>query len=321
MTMKKIIPSVTIFTIILGCGQSSVTTLPYDQAPDSAVIARVDNSTYTKAELERDVRIMSKLLKSAGYGADETTIADDPVAYRQIVLKNFVMREVVVHEAEHRGITLSAQEINDYQERFAANFTQHMPLSFKSLLSALGNEATVFRANLHKDALAEKFQTIVRQQLAARIAPVSKDDAVASREAALRHNSRLAGENRLIGKLATNAWKSIKAGNDFDVVGRKLSEMRKEISFDANRPDNSAAEAKFANGAVPPPSAIPGGLALAKARDKRHLSYIQFTFQSPREVLSVKDQQTALKDKAVGAAYQELLNKLKSQADISSLEL
>lgn len=313
--------SVLLFGFAIGCSRPSVTELPYEQAPDSAVIARIGDAIYTKGELERDVRIMVKLLEAAGFKQDEMTIYDDSVGYRRMILDQVLLREVVVQEAKRRGIALSASEMAEFQERFAGDFAQRIPFSFSAALTVLGTDATPFRSNLHKDALADKFKAVSCQRIAAGLPPVSREDAEARRKETLLHNSRLANENRLVGKLATNAWKSIRAGNDFDTVGRKLAEMRKEISFDANRADDSATAAKFANGAVPPPFAIPDGLVLAKARDSRHLAYVKFNFLTPRKVLSVEDQQAALQEKAVATAYRELLKKLKSQADISVLKL
>lgn len=319
--MKPTFTAVALLGAVLGCSQPSVTSLPYDEAPASALIARIGDATFTKGDLERDVRIMSKLAEAAGYKAEEMSVSQDPVGCRREMLDNIVMREVVVQEAVRRGIVLSPQEMDVYQERFAEEFAQRIPLSFVDLMSALGKDATAFRANLRKDALVDKFRTSVCDQLAAELPPADMAGAVAAREEALRHNARAADENRRVGKLATNAWMSIRAGNDFDTVGRKLPEMRKGVSFDPNRPDNSAGEARFANGAVPPPFAIPGGIALAKARDRRHLACIRFPYQPLREVPTVDGLLKAQRRKDVDAAFQKLLQRLRSQADVSALQL
>ena len=113
-----------------------------------------------------------------------------------------------------------------------AGFSGRVPMNFDAMLEALGPQATAFRNNLKKDALSAKMERILKEQIAVSLSETSKSDLEERRREALEFNRGLEAANRSLARLATNSWKSIRAGNDFAVVGQALVKMQKGIAFE-----------------------------------------------------------------------------------------
>lgn len=276
------------------------------------VVASVNGTVYTKAALERDVAIVEKLQSLAGYPSIERSDAAAQADYRRRVVNGFVAREILLQEAARRRIDLSPAEMQAFQNEFAAGFSGRMPMNFDALLEALGSQATVFRNNLKKDALSAKMERILKEQIAASLPETSKSDLERMRREALEFNRGLEAANRSLARLATNSWKSIRAGNDFAVVGRALVKMQKGIAFEPVFKDAEGRYSALAAGKVSAPTSVDGGLEFVKANGDAAFSRIVFRWQKPREVPS--DNGVAARKKAIQDAYARKIKELISAA-------
>ena len=285
-----------------------------DRRPTDEVVASVDGTVYTKAALERDVAIVEKLQALAGYPSIDRTDAAAQADYRRRVVNGFVVREILLKEAARRRIDLSPEEMRVFQDEFAAGFSEKLPVSFNALLEALGSQATAFRNNLKKDALSAKMERILREQIAASLPETPKSDLERMRREALEFNRSLEAANRSLARLATNSWKSIRAGNDFTVVGQALVKMQKGIAFEPVFKDELGRYAALAAGKVSAPTAVEGGLEFVKANGDSAFSRIVFRWQKPREVPS--NDGAAIRKKAIRDAYARKIAELKQAAKI-----
>ena len=282
------------------------------RSPDE-VVASVDGIIYTKAELERDVAIVEKLQSLAGYPSIDRADAAAQADYRRRVVNGFVIREMLLREAARRRLDLSPAEMLAFQDEFAAGFSGQMPMSFDALLEALGSRATVFRNNLKKDALSAKMERILKEQIAASLPETPKSEIERTRREALEFNRDLASANRSLARLATNSWKSIRAGNDFAAVGRALVKMQKGVAFEPVFRDSEGRYPALAAGQVSAPMPVEGGLELVKANGGAAFSRIAFRWQRPREVPS---DGKAAREKAIRDAYARKIAELKQAARI-----
>lgn len=293
---------------------SLIITFGCDRRPADEVVASVDGAVYTKAELERDVAIVEKLQSLAGYPSIDRTDTAAQADYRRRVVDGFVLREILLKEAARRRIDLSPAEMRAFQDEFAADFSGKIPMSFDAMLSALGHQATAFRNNLKKDALSAKVERILRGQIAASLPETPKSEIGRMHREALEFNRGLEAANRSLARLATNSWKSIRAGNDFAVVGQALVKMQKGISFEPVFWDESGRYATLAAGKVSALTPVEGGLEFVKANGDAAFSRIVFRWQKPREVPS--DGGAAVRQKAIRDAYARKITELKQAARV-----
>ena len=293
---------------------SLIITFGCDRRPADEVIASVDGAVYTKAELERDVAIVEKLQSLAGYPSIDRSDVAAQADYRRRVVDGFVVREILLKEAARRRIDLSPAEMRAFQDEFAADFSGKIPMSFDAMLSALGHQATVFRNNLKKDALSAKMERILKEQIAASLPERPKSEIERMRREALEFNRGLEAANRSLARLATNSWKSIRAGNDFAVVGQALVKMQKGVAFEPAFKDSSGRYSALAAGRVSALTPVEGGLEFVKANGDAAFSRIVFRWQKPREVPS--DGGAAVRQKAVRNAYARKITELKQAARV-----
>lgn len=310
--------------LAVGCGREP-SSLPYSQMSEDDVVATVNGVAYTKGELERDISITDRLYSFAGYDRDGRLDSETAQAYRRRILQGFIDREILLQEAARRHIELSSADMNAYQRQFAASLSENLPVNFDSLLFSLGPLATVFRNNLKKDALAAKFEQILREAAESVLPPVSSAEIEREREAALAFNRKLAKDTRALTRLATNSWKSIRAGNDFKTVGKKLPEIRPEVTFEPSFADPAGRFKALRPGELTSPAACDGGLQIIKAErgegGTRNLARILFRLNKPKAVLSTEETANALKAKAVNAQIAQQFKALKQAAKISSCQL
>ena len=274
-------------------------------------VASVDGAVYTRAALERDVEIIEKLQSLAGYPSIDRTDAAAQSNYRRRVVDGFVLREILLKEAARRHIDLSPAEMRAFQDEFAAGFSGRVPMNFDAMLEALGPQATAFRNNLKKDALSAKMERILKEQIAVSLSETSKSDLEERRREALEFNRGLEAANRSLARLATNSWKSIRAGNDFAVVGQALVKMQKGIAFEPVFRDAEGRYSALTAGKVSAPTPVEGGLEFVKANGDAAFSRIVFRWQKPREVPSDGN---AAHEKAVRDAYARKIRELISAA-------
>ena len=298
------LPVVLSLIIAFGC----------DRRPEGEVVASVDGTVYTKAELERDVAIVEKLQALAGYPSIDRSDAAAQADYRRRVVNGFVVREILLKEAARRRMDLSPAEMLAFQNEFAAGFSGQMPMNFDAMLEALGVQATAFRNNLKKDALSAKVERILKEQIAASLPETPKPEIERMRREALEFSRSLEAANRSLARLATNSWKSIRAGNDFTVVGQALVKMQKGVVFEPVFRDAEGRYAALAAGKVSALTPVEGGLEFVKANGDAAFSRIVFRWQKPREVPS--DGGAVVRQKAVRNAYARKIAELKQAAKI-----
>lgn len=290
--------------VLAGCGREPAAG-PYSGLPESALLLAVGDYEYDKAALEADIAIMNGLLRLSNLGAGDRASAD-PKAMRKAALDGILRREVLVREAGRRGITVTEDELDEYQERFAARCSRAVPLTIDDILVGLGPQAGAFRENMRREALAAKVQTWLLEGFAKRAA-VTREDAVRVRQEAIRQNDALPADNRALARLATNSWRSVRAGNDFAVVGRKLQELRKEISFEEACDRNDSELARLAAGELSPLLLRDGEYVFAKALkgkgQPRRLALITFRLRRPQAVGSVEDVERNLRLRAAEAEF------------------
>lgn len=318
--MKHISLSLVIALAALGGCNRQLKDLPYDQLDGNDIVARVGSATYTKAELERDVAITEKLSALAGFAPQEMASRQNPSKFRQQVANGFVGRELLLQEAARRKIDLLPDDMQAFQAEFAAGISSRMPMTFKGLLDALGPEATQFRNNLKKDALSARIEQILRQEFLAAQPAVSASDAEAKRREALAFNRKVEETNRSLMRLATNSWRSIRAGNDFATVGRKLAEMRQEITFDAAYADPAGRHAKTPPNLTLPPTAAEDGVEVVKVVQApdgaRTIGRIFFRPKTPRDVPTEQTASEAVRQDAANVAYSNWIKSRRAAADV-----
>ena len=310
----------TMLGLAVGCGRET-SSLPYSQMSEEDVVATVNGVAYTKGELERDIAITDRLFSFAGYDHDGRLASETPQAYRQRVLRGFIDREILLQEAARRHIELTDSDMAAYQRQFAASLSDKLPLNFDSLLSSLGPLATVFRNNLKKDALAAKIEQVFCEAAESVLPTASPTEIAREREEAIAFNRKLAQDTRALTRLATNSWKSIRAGNDFKTVGKKMPEIRPEIAYEPSFADPAGRFRGLRPGELTPPRACDGGLEIVKAErgtdGKAALARILFRLKKPKAVLSPEETVDVLKAKAVKAQVALQFKALKQAAKIS----
>ena len=252
--MKALFPvSVTCLTLwLLGCERTDEN-VPYYRLPDSAVVAAVGNARCTKGDVRRNEEIMSRLVALCG-----TAAKVDPGAFRHNYTTAFVVQAILVREATRSGLSLSNEDLVRQQKRFLASIPGRTNLTYGRILSALGSLAPTFEANQRREALANEMEEVLRAEFAKKAAAASS--------------------------FATNAWKSIRAGNDFDAVGQKLVQMGKNVAYEAACATPPGELAELPVGAVSPLTATEGGLSIWKAKtdasNKKSYSRVFFSIPS-----------------------------------------
>lgn len=252
--MKVLFPvSVTCLTFcLLGCERADEN-VPYYRLPDSAVVAAVGEARRTKGDVQRNEEIMSRLVALCG-----TAAKVDPEAFRRNYTAAFVVHAILVREATKRGMSLSDEGFVRQQKRFLSSIPGRTNLTYGQILSSLGSLAPTFAANQRHEALANEMEEALLAEFAKKASAASS--------------------------FATNAWKSIRAGNDFDVVGKKLLEMGKNVAYEAACATPPGELAELPVGAVSPLTATEGGLSIWKAKtdasNKKSYSRIFFSIPS-----------------------------------------
>lgn len=216
-------------------------------------------------------------------------------------------RDILLNEAERLGIVLSEDELRT--QSFVS----------EEVLSALGEDGAVLLENFRKDLLAEKIRQRRRCAIAERIPRISSEDIAREQAAVAKHNAGLAEANRSICRLATNAWKSIRAGNDFATVGNKLTEMNTGASYEVLCEDAAPVCTNLADGEMSAPLLEDSVLSFYRVSSPtagvRRISRIAFQLQKPREVLSKEQTEMSLVERMIDAAYEKWL---KSKASAPS---
>lgn len=303
---------------LLGCG-SETKEVPYSQLADGDVLVSVNGVTYTKGELERDVGIRADLQKLSLEKASEVQVEALKEQFRRQALGQFVSRELLLAEAGRRKVELLPEDMLAYQEVFAKGLSAKVPVGFDAIGTVLGKRITDFRASLRKDALAFKLTGIIRRDAACVPMP-TKEEAERTIAAARVSNAAFAVTNRVTAAVATNAWKSIKRGNDFATVGRKLCEMDRHIVyFDAcNTTDPTAA--KLAKGEITPPLCQEKALTIFKANAEPGVadrySCIILPLAPIYVIESVEETRKTIYETTVEEAYKAKLDALRKAADI-----
>ena len=181
----------------------------------------------------------------------------------------------------------------------------------ETLQSDLDEDGAAFRENLKKELLAEKVRNRVRCAIAERIPRISTEDVAREQAAVAKHNAALTEANRSICRLATNAWKSIRAGNDFAAVGNKLTEMDTGASYEVLCEDAAPVCTNLADGEMSVPLLEDGVLGFYRVSSPtagvRRISRIAFQLQKPREVLSKEQTEMSLAERKIDAVYEKWL--------------
>ena len=316
---RLILISMVAAAVLNGCGRFD-SGIPYAELPDDAVMASVDGVKYLKADLERDSLIMSDLAKLARTDEAEIVSATDPEAFRRSTVARFIERELLVKEAERRRLSLTPEEFDDFQERFATDFAEKMPIGFKAIVEALGPRSAAFRANLRRDALAEKIHGHIRDGIAAQT-QVTPSEAMGEQRGFRELNDEIAATNEATRAAARRAWRSICKGNDFDMVGRKLPELRADVSYEADCIETNAAFAKLKVGEISSPTDVAGGLVIVKAlgpdlKGRLHFGKIAYSLDEQFAVPTVDDAQKGLFEARVDAGYAAWLDGLRRNARV-----
>lgn len=319
--MKGIFFVVVVAAVLAGCGDRH-SALSYEELPDDAVMASVDGVTYTKADLERDCLIMKDLLHLAQTDETDTMEAFDPEEVRRSTVERFIDRELLVKEANRLRLIVSPGEFKDYQAKFAEDFAEKLPVGFKAIVEALGPRSVAFRANLKRDALANKVRARIRDEIAQRTR-VTPSDAMREQAIVRKINAETAITNAAICAAVTNAWKSIRGGNDFDAVGRKLLELRKDVVYVADCIETNAVFAKVAVGTVSRPLEVGNDLVIVKAigpdRDGNpHFGKISYQLYDQFVVPTVEGAMKELFENGVDAAYEARIEELRQNARITN---
>ena len=147
----------------------------------------------------------------------------------------------------------------------------------------------------------------MRCAIAARIPQISSEDIAREQAAVAKHNAGLAEANRSICRLATNAWKSIRAGNDFATVGNKLTEMNTGASYEALCEDAATVCTNLADGEMSAPLLEDSVLSFYSVSSPtagvRRISRIAFQLQKPRVLLSNEQTEMSLVERAIDTLY------------------
>lgn len=308
-----------IVVAFFGCDKRGLD-VPYAELPEDAVVASVDGVNYTKSDLERDCGIMADLLKLAQIDEPEILPIVEPESYRRSMVERIIDRELLVKEADRRRIALSPADLERHQNQFAADFPGNVPVHFRTLIDFLGSRAGIFRANLRRDALAKKLRMLVRDDLTERVR-VTRDDAMREQDRVRKLNDEIAVTNAAIRKAATKAWKSVRAGNDFDVVGRRLLSLRTDVTYVADGVETNDAWVKAPVGEVLPPIELGDCIVFVKAigtdaEGHAHFGKIAYSLCKPQEVPTIKAAMNSISEERVDSAYSAWLGELRRQAKI-----
>lgn len=209
-------------------------------------------------------------------------------------------RDVLMKEAARVGVALTDDEVRSHSD-------------VESAFSALGAEGAALREDYERELLADKMRRCVRRAIASRIPPITSEDVARERAAVTNHNATLEQSNRSICRLATNAWKSIRAGNDFETVGLKLKELCPSASYEPVCEDSETICTNVTESGLSAPLLSGYVLSFCQVSEAtagvRQVSRIVFRLQEPRAVLSEDETEAALVESAINAAYREWLAK------------
>ena len=316
----KIVPflSVSALCALLGCGPGE-SSVPYAQLGGDAVLVSVDGVSYTKGDFERDLSVRLKLDEMSCERRTDSERADLAGRFRAETLGQFVARELLLGEAKRRGVSLSKDELEAFRERFANALSKRVRVTSAALADVLGRDATAFRASQAKDALSQKVSALIRREAAATAVPSDGEVARTLREAEAS-NRAFAVTNRATYALATNAWKSIVAGNGFETVGRKLHEMNRHVAYLPGCGARDPSVTGLAEGEMTPPLEAEGGVAIYRANAKpgarNRYSCIYFALAPIYVIESPDEARKTIFRANVDAAHSAKLDELRRKADI-----
>lgn len=216
-----------------GCGSSD------GESGRSAtnVLVRAGGSVYRQGDLERDLSSMREVLRLARYDAAATDLERNPGEFRRQAVSHFAKHEPLAAVARRQGLALSPDEREVLERQVERMFSSVRPVTYAQIRRALGAGAKAFWASLEREALADKVRAAWRAELRMQIESKRSVD---------------------LGRLATNAWRSVCAGNDFATVAAHLTERDPRIEYVEVEPPVGMPEG------VRPPVADDEGLRFAK---------------------------------------------------------
>lgn len=302
----------------VGCDRRDEA-VPYAQLGDDAVLVSVDGVSYTKGDFERDLAVRMDLLKLSLNTFSDAQLKAQRTQFRDQAIDQFVSRELLLGEAKRRRVELTNEDMLAYQENFSRGLSAKVSVGFGAVEGALGGRVTAFRASLRKDALSQKVSALIRREAAATAAPSDEEVARTLREAEAS-NRAFAVTNRATYALATNAWKSIVAGNDFATVGKKLREMNRHVAYLPGCGARDPAVTGLAEGEMSPPLEAEGGVAIYRANAKpgarNRYSCIYFALAPIYVIESPDEARKTIFRANVDAAHSAKLDELRRKADI-----
>ena len=282
--------------------------------PAGTVVISIGESKCTKADLECSCQIMDEMLSWFGRESGEEWLS-----VRRRVLEQMVNRELLVAEAAKRNVQLTAAEVAAHQKAFMKDLPPESNLRFDDVLRRLGNKAVYFQRGLLRDALAFKMDRLLKRELAERV--VIDEAAIQKRkEDILKTSQAMASTNAALCAMATNAWRSVRAGNDFKTVGEWLAKKRPGVEYDEVCVSDLPEALQLKKGEMTSPLHSENGVTILKriadvAGDRR-FSRLFFKFGVQMDSGRLEKELQKLKAAEAAKAFRQKLKSMRSSQDV-----
>ena len=281
--MKKA-SRIIVLVLLAGCGeQTSVqstakpATGPVPAASEQTnVLASVDGLPYTQERLKLEIDTALALARIGNPKISQAELKKKEEEVRKNATTKFVNRQVLFKEARRRNIVPTKDELDGLHKGFARMICKDGKTSYEQILAKLPPDmAKELAKDIEGDLVFRKMLKVIDDECAAEVAKLDVERAYTN---AQRYVANVDKELGRIFQRATNAWKRITGGEDFEKVGKELAAADQHIKFDGDwgsfeleyfKDDKDFCRrlSSARKGDVLPPMEADNGLMIAKVKD------------------------------------------------------
>lgn len=193
---------------------------------DDEVVCQVRNHILRAGELERRAgNVVLAFAHRAGSRWTTNQQVKIVASFKKGYASIWVEDRLIEDELRSLGVEVPQELVTKMESRAFANFKAKGDKRYEDLLSIPGLDAALWADQVLSEARREALRDQWAKIEPARLSPTYADDEIAKMKA---YNARMAITNVAIYARATNTWQRLKAGADFESLGRAVTEIEQD---------------------------------------------------------------------------------------------
>ena len=205
--------------------------IEYAALSNDQAIVTVDGVALTKGDLELTCAIRGRLARITDRRLTVEKLEQIKMRTRQQAVREFMLRQAVLSEADRRQIVVDDSEFADFERRFLAGLSKKgKPITMAQVTNDLpAATAAAFVDDLRKDCRYQKLFAIMREEARSQITQAEAERRFATIK---RYNERAHREESKIYADATNVYERLKSGETFESLVDEMSGQTPRIDAD-----------------------------------------------------------------------------------------